>query len=277
MFEVKVVPMGWPAVGEVGEVVVVGAAVTSGASGEAHAVRLREARNVLGRATRASAGRRAEVSEVSEAGERLVPVPAPLSAVLPGGGLRRGSTIAVGSSTSLLFALLSEASAGGTWCALVGFPEAGMVAAAEAGLALSRVALVPRPGADLVAVTAALLDGLDLVAVAGVDRLGAGDRQRLAARARMRGAVLLPVGPWPGADLRVEAVSARWRGVAGRGAGRLSARRARVRVSGRGAGHRERAVTVQLPGPGGAVAGPDGLSTRERMDVVTGVPVRAAG
>lgn len=35
------------------------------------------------------------------------------------------------------------------------------------------------------------MDGFDLVAVAGAERLRAGDRQRLAARARQRGAVLL--------------------------------------------------------------------------------------
>jgi hypothetical protein len=159
---------------------------------------------------------------------------------------------------SLLLALVAEASAGGAWCALVGLPAVGLVAAEEAGLALDRVALVPRPGADVVAITSALLDGLDLVAVAGVDRLRADDRRRLAARARHRGAVLLPVGRWPGADLEVDAVAGRWHGLVGGGAGRLRCRQARVRVGGRGAAHRRRAVSVLLPGPGGAVAGGSG-------------------
>ena len=44
------------------------------------------------------------------------------------------------------------------------------MAAAEAGVALERLALVPYPGADLMAVAAALLDGLDLVAVAVPER-----------------------------------------------------------------------------------------------------------
>ena len=64
-------------------------------------------------------------------------------------------------ATSLLLALLAEASAGGAWAGVVGRPDLGLVAAAEAGIALERLALVPYPGADLVAVTAALLDGLD--------------------------------------------------------------------------------------------------------------------
>jgi hypothetical protein len=216
------------------------------------AARLHEARSLLGRATKAWGGKQAMAPPVE--GERLLPVAAPLRSVLPGGGLRRGSTVAVRSSTGLLLALLAEASAEGAWCALVGLPEVGLVAAAEAGLALPRVALVPRPGTDLVAVTAALLDGLDLVAVAGVERLRAGDRQRLAARARHRGSVLLPVGRWPGADLEVAAVAGRWQGLVGGGAGRLRSRRARVRVSGRGAVHRGRLASVLLPGPEGAVA-----------------------
>ncbi|WP_245645346.1 hypothetical protein [Pseudonocardia acaciae] len=223
---------------------------------------------MLGRATRASEGHRARAAPTD--GERVLPVAAPLRSVLPGGGLRRGSTVAVRSSTSLLLGLVAEASAGGAWCALVGMPTVGLVAAEEAGLVLARVALVPRPGADLVAVTAALLDGVDLVAVAGVGRLRAGDRQRLAARARHRGAVLLPVGRWPGADLEVGTAAGQWHGLAGGGAGRLRCRRARVRVGGRGAAHRGRAVSVLLPGPGGAVAGVGG-------SVAVGSVARTAG
>jgi hypothetical protein len=236
-----------------------GSAVPSGSSSgsgglfsDERAARLHEARSLLGRATKAWGGQRAVVPPVE--GERMLPVAAPLRSLLPGGGLRRGGTVAVRSSTGLLLALLAEASAEGAWCALVGLPEVGLVAAAEAGLVLPRVALVPRPGADLVAVTAALLDGLDLVAVAGVERLRAGDRQRLAARARHRGSVLLPVGRWPGADLEVAAVAGRWQGLVGDGAGRLRSRRARVRVSGRGVVHRGRLASVLLPGPEGAVA-----------------------
>ena len=122
---------------------------------------------------------------------------------------------------------------------MVGRPELGLVAAAEAGVALERLALVPYPGADLVAVTAALLDGLDLVVVAagGAGQRAAADRQRLAARARQRGAVLLPLGPWPGADLELGCEQGRWRGVGAGGpaaAGGCRTRRVRVQLRGRG-------------------------------------------
>jgi hypothetical protein len=186
---------------------------------------------------------------------RVLPVVAPLAGLLPDGGLRRGSTVAVAraaGATSLMLALLAEASAAGAWVGVVGRPDLGLVAAAEAGVALERLALVPYPGADLVAVTAALLDGLDLVVVAG--RLPHGsDRARLAARARQRGAVLVPLGPWPGADLELACEPGRWRGVdAGEGdLGRLTVREVRVRLRGRGVAPLGREARLLLPGPTG--------------------------
>ncbi|NBH10575.1 hypothetical protein GTY80_45970, partial [Amycolatopsis sp. SID8362] len=66
-------------------------------------------------------------------------------------------------STSLLLALLAPATAAGSWAAVVGLPSLGLAAAAEHGADLSRLALVPRPGAEFPAVVAALLDGVDVV------------------------------------------------------------------------------------------------------------------
>ncbi|MFC5992746.1 hypothetical protein ACFQE5_00810 [Pseudonocardia hispaniensis] len=167
-------------------------------------------------------------------------------------------SVAVGpGSTSLLLALLAEASAGGVWAAVVGRPGLGLVAAAEAGVRLERLALVPHPERDLVAVAAALLDGLDVVAVAGAERAGvrAADRRRLMARARQRGAVLLVLGSWPGADLELSCSDPRWWGLGGGGSGRLCARRVRVRLQGRGVGPAGRSTGLLLPAPGGAVGG----------------------
>ena len=198
---------------------------------------------------------------------RVLPVVAPLADVLPAGGLRRGSTVAVTSgvgSTSLLTALLARASATGAWAGVIGRPDLGLVAAAEAGVAVERLALVPYPGADLVMVAAALLDGLDLVAVAVPDQgVRAADRQRLAARARQRGAVLVPLGPWPGADIELSCAHVRWKGVGGRaegGAGRLRARRVQVRLQGRGVALGGREARLLLPGIGGLPEG-DGVAT----------------
>lgn len=216
--------------------------------------RLELARGLLRRMEDRSIG----VRPAPEPDGRVLPVAEPLAPLLPAGGLRRGSTVALPpapGATSLLLALLAEASAGGAWAAVVGRPDLGVVAAAEAGVRLERLALVPEPGPDLVAVTVALLDGIDVVAVAGADRAGvrAGDRQRLAARARQRGAVLVALGPWPGADLELSCTDASWQGL-GAGAGRLAARPARVRVRGRGVAPGGRSAALLLPAAGGAVA-----------------------
>src|SRR5438067_205624 len=73
-----------------------------------------------------------------------LPVAAALNSLLPG-GLRRGSTVSVSGSMSLLLALLGAASASGAWCALVGFPRLSAEAAREYGLDLARLALIRSP------------------------------------------------------------------------------------------------------------------------------------
>jgi hypothetical protein len=169
-------------------------------------------------------------------GERLLPVVAPIAALLPEPGLRRGTTVAVEGSTSLLLTLLAAPSRADCWCAVVGLASLGVVAAAEAGVALERLVLVPDPGPRWPVATAALLDVVDVVAVRPPTPAGAAGR-RLAARARERGALLVPVGPWDGADLRLSVETMRWEGL-GRGHGRLRTRRALLRVQGRGAASR---------------------------------------
>jgi hypothetical protein len=178
--------------------------------------------------------------------ERVLPVPGELRALLPAGGLRRGATIAV-RSTSVLLALLSAASRGGSWCGVVGMPALNPVAAAEMGIALDRLALVPHPGTEWTTAVAALLDGLDIVVAAPLGSIAPAVAGRLAARARQRGSVFMPAGAWAGADLTVEAVAARWEGL-GAGRGRLRARQLTIRARGRGAASAPRQVTVWLPG-----------------------------
>lgn len=236
--------------------------------------RLELARGLLRRMEDRSAVVRA--LPVPESDGRLLPVAEPLARLLPAGGLRRGSTVALPpapAATSLLLALLAEASSGGAWAAVVGRPGLGLVAAAEAGVRLERLALVPEPGPDLMAVTVALLDGMDVVAVAGAERAGirAAERQRLAARARQRGTVLVALGPWPGADVELSCTDVGWRGL-GAGAGRLRARQVRVRLSGRGVATGGRSGDLLLPAPGGAVApAPEGAEVgAERVERIRG-------
>ncbi len=107
---------------------------------------------------------------------RLLPVVPPLAGLFPHGGLRRGTTIVVGGraggggaapgpggSVSVALALVAAASAAGSWCALVGLDGLGAVAAHDIGIDLDRLAIVPRPQAAWAEVTAAVIDGVDLV------------------------------------------------------------------------------------------------------------------
>lgn len=204
------------------------------------------------------------------AGEQLLPVLEPLQALLPGQGLRRGSTVSVEGgpgATSLALALGVAASAAGSWVAGVGLPSLGLLAAAELGVPLERVIVVSAPPPPSWAtVVAALLDAVDLVWAGLPRRTAAGDARRLAARARERGSVLVPLrdlgregpgraAPWPcPAEVRLTVASSSWTGPAGGGAGRLEARRVEVVAGGRGAAARERRVPLWLPAPDGTVA-----------------------
>jgi hypothetical protein len=194
------------------------------------------------------------VRPVSLARERTLPVLPALADLLPEGGLRRGSTVAVSGATSLALALLAGPSQAGSWCAAVGLPSLGLVAAAEVGIALERFPLVARPGDDWQAVVAALVDAVDVVLVCLPRHVRSGDARRLAAKARDRGAVLITTGGSGlfAADVRLSVASAAWKGV-GNGHGHLRARRMDVVATGRGAAARERRVSLWLPAPNGSI------------------------
>jgi hypothetical protein len=205
--------------------------------------------------------------------QRLVPVLAPLDRLLPGGGLRRGSTVVVEQGGALLLALLAAPTADGLWGAVVGLPSLGLAAAAELGVALERLALVPSPGPQWATVTAALLDAVDVVAVRPPERFRPGDARRLAARARERGAVLMPVGPWiEGAEVRLRLAGGQWRGLAA-GHGRLQRRMVEVVATGRGAAARQRQVSCWLPGSSGRVEALEGEKGRVGLEPDAGLPV----
>ena len=183
---------------------------------------------------------------VSLAGEQVLPVLPGLQGLLPGGVLRRGSTVAVVGSTSLALALAAAPSAAGSWCAAVGLPSLGLVAVAELGVALERLALVGEPGESWPSVVAALLDALDVVVFRPPGSVRAAHVRRLAARARERGAVLIPACSWEGADVCLGVTRSEWRGL-GAGHGHLRSRRLEVASRGRGAAARPRQTGVWLP------------------------------
>ncbi|MBO0894684.1 MAG: hypothetical protein J2O39_09920, partial [Acidimicrobiales bacterium] len=202
---------------------------------------------------------------LSLAAEQVLEVDPAVATVLPDRGLRCGTTVVVGDgggqgATSLVLSLLSLPTSQGRWCGVVGLPALGPAAAEELDVDLTHLALVPAPGRRWATVTAALLDGLDVVVVQPPDPVRLPEARRLAARARHRRAILVvlssssspsvvapfeagraPGGPerpmasgWPGPDLCLVVTRSEWHG-SGTGFGHLQGRRMDVMVWGRGA------------------------------------------
>lgn len=200
-----------------------------------------------------------------------LPVPDELLPLLPA-GLRRGITVQVDGSTSVLLALLSEASRAGSWAAVVGAPSIGLLAVAQAGIDLSRLVLVPAPGAQAAPALAALLDGMDIVVVGPEVSLLRADRRRLVARARERASVIVSLRPWEGAHMTLAAERTRWSGL-GAGSGRLSSRELTVTRTDRAQGIIYR-HTVTLPFARPASTAP-GVVAPAPVAVPLAVPVTA--
>jgi hypothetical protein len=162
----------------------------------------------------------------------VLPVLPALAALLPGGGLRPGSSYSVAPSSSLLSALLAAPSQAGSWCGVVGMPQFGAEAAERLGVDLSRLVLIPDPGPRWLAVTATIAEVLPVVAVRPGGRATDGDISRLAARLRDRGSVLLVQGPWAQAEASIGVTEPDWSGL-GHGHGYLSGRELTVTVTSR--------------------------------------------
>lgn len=225
------------------------------------------------------AGLAERVRPVTLTREQRLPVLPALEALVPGGGLRRGSTVAVteaegvGGGTSLGLAVVAAASQAGSWVAAVGVPSLGLVAAAELGVALEHLVLVAAPERDAWgSVAAALVDGFDCLVVPSGRSVRPADARRLVARARERGAVLVQLGGgWPErADVELRLTRSRWEGIEA-GHGHLRSRKVRVEGSGRGEAARPRRVDLWLPAAGGAV------EVAVPVRPVTPVPAPAAG
>ena len=145
-------------------------------------------------------------AEVLPASESLLSIPESLAAVVPG-GLPRGSVAVLSGAGSLPVSMAAAATAAGGHAAIVGLPDFGLLAAQEMGADLSRIAVIPDPGADPVEVAAVLMDGMDLVLLGLGGRSVSATRARaVIARARQKGCTLLVArGAWHGSAIRLAA------------------------------------------------------------------------
>jgi hypothetical protein len=196
-----------------------------------------------------------------------------LRTLLPG-GLRRGQALAVDGVGALPLALIAGAVAAksldsAAWCAVVGVPEFGMLAAADMGADLDRILLVDEPGERWPDVVATLLAAVEVVVVRPPVRPSTGVARRLMALARQHGASLVVIGAWEGAQLRLQVTSSLWTGL-GDGHGHLRGRRVKVEADGRGAGVRPRAAWLWLPAPDGTVRPADLEPVEAGSDAASG-------
>jgi hypothetical protein len=186
---------------------------------------------------------------------RLIPTHPALADLLPGGGLKQGAMYSLeatsdGYGATLLLALLAGPSAAGSWCGVVGVPEFGVEAAASFGIDLDRLVLVPKPGDQWLAVTAAIADVMTVVVTKPPRVASEGNLARLSARLRQRGSTLIVVGShsvWPQSEALLSLSESRWSGI-GDGHGHLTARQVTVTVSTRSGG-RPRSARMWLPDP----------------------------
>ncbi|HZN14120.1 MAG TPA: hypothetical protein VFB78_07630 [Acidimicrobiales bacterium] len=184
-----------------------------------------------------------KAAPVTLAGDKVLPVLTPLEPLFPTGGLQRGTTVAVVGSLGLALSVVAGPSRAGAWCTAIGLPSLGVVAAAEAGIALERFPMVAEPGDDWATIAGALLDAFDVVLLRPAQ--GRPNR-RLEARARERGAVLVVAGDWPGADVRLSVSSSAWEGL-GDGHGYLQRRHLDVVATGRRAATKRVGAKLRFP------------------------------
>ncbi|MCX6512797.1 MAG: hypothetical protein NT160_07030 [Actinobacteria bacterium] len=203
------------------------------------------------------------------ASARWLPVAEELAELFPEGHCQRGWTVLITAAFgqgghSLAYALASEPSRRGHWCAVVGAEDPGIAAAAELGLDLTRVVFVPLAGEPLAEAAGSLLDGFDMLLLVLDRGIKAATARRLAARARDRRAVIVVVGKdnsvWPEADLTITVKDAHWEGL-GQGSGRLRARQARVHSAARRGERRPSAHALHLPSHEGSVGVCDDAKT----------------
>ncbi len=187
-----------------------------------------------------------EVAPLVLARDRSVAVPGALGDLVPGGAVARGAVLRVtgrpgAGATTVGFELVAGFTTQGEWAAAVDLDTTlGPLAAAEAGVALERFAVVRRvPPARWATVVAALLDGMSVVLAEVPRGVALGDARRLEARARERESVLVALETrgvvWPtGAAYTLHATMSEWDGLE-RDSGLLAGRRLQVQVDGRGA------------------------------------------
>lgn len=219
------------------------------------------------------AGISEQVAPVTIATDQTLPLAPALGPLFPHGVLRRGTVVSAagsGGALSLALTVCAQASADGSWLAVLGAERIGLAAVEELGLALDRLVVVEAPSPNQWgSVAGALVDSFDLVLVATSHQIKHHDARRLQARARERGSVIVQVGRWgwPEApDVRLDVIECQWSGL-GAGHGILQARQLTVTAVARRDAIPRRKSSMWLPNEQGGVS----LSSEPVEESVSGL------
>lgn len=166
--------------------------------------------------------------EAPDVATRGLPVPAALQRVLP--VLRTGAVHSI-ESRSLALQCLAAAVPTGAWSAIVGMPDVGVEAAADLGIAVDRLVLVPTPGGAWNDAVASLAEVMPVVLAAGPARITSGEAARIEARLRAADACLIVHGAWPSPTTRIRSLGVDWRGTDA-GLGRIARGSMELEVTG---------------------------------------------
>lgn len=137
------------------------------------------------------------VTPARQLSERTQPagleLPHQLAPLMDAGVIASGSVFSLRATpgrTSLLLQLLMGATQRGHWCAVVGIPQLGLLAANESGVDLARLAILPHVDSGWLQVLGTLLSAVDFVVLHPPARCSAAQANRFSALARQHSAVL---------------------------------------------------------------------------------------
>ena len=173
-----------------------------------------------------------------------LPVAKALQPIIPDGVLVRGRTVLCSGDAAMSTALLlvSAATQAGSWLAIVGVSDFGLMSACEQGVALQRTVLVTPTSnkKDWMSTVAAVADGFDVVMLEVPREVSESDARRIQTRIQARRNVLVLVETsrhtTPRSvfqpDVVLHTATTRWHGIE-HGAGYVQGRHIDITVSGR--------------------------------------------
>jgi hypothetical protein len=145
--------------------------------------------------------------------DRALPTAAGARKLFAGASLRSGSSYTVHGSTQLVLALLAEVSVADFWCGAIGVANIGAESAAHDGISLERWITIPKPGIHAMGITGTLSKVFTGLILRPPSYVAPHEAERLSAKLREHGAVLLVLGEWHRSEGTLQVDHSAWSGL----------------------------------------------------------------